>query len=248
VPSYLLTHRAYPSVPELELVIPALNEEGRIERTIAAICEWASEATCSVGLIVVDNGSADATTECVDRANAGRLPVEIVGCRVRGKGAAVRAGVKHSNAPYVGFCDADLATPLSAITPALDLLHQGWDVVLGSRLCPGATYAVSQTLVRRSGSWCFRRIARRYVGSVTDTQCGFKLFVGDAARTIFTETELTSFAFDVEVVNVALRRGYRVVELPVDWSDQEGSTFRPLRDGISSFRDLAQLRRTLEPA
>ena len=237
--------RAVPAQPHLDLVIPALNEEGRIERTIEAISTWAEVSSHPVNLIVVDNGSADATTECIDRASAHHLSVDVVSCRVRGKGAAVRAGVLRSRAPFVGYCDADLATPLTAIDPALRLLAEGWDVVLGSRLCEGASYAVPQTLIRRSGSWCFRRIAQRYVGTIADTQCGFKVFSGPAARSIFSATELTGFAFDVEIVARALRSGYRVVELPVEWSDQEGSTFRPLRDGVSSFRDLAGLRRTL---
>ncbi len=194
---------------------------------------------------MVDNGSADATTESIDRALDGHLSAEIVGCRVRGKGAAVRAGIARSHAPLVGYCDADLATPLSALEPGLQLLEEGWDVVIGSRLCAGATYVVPQPLLRRSGGWCFRWMAKRYVGAVSDTQCGFKLFGGPAARAIFSATSMTGFAFDVEVIANAQSRGLRLVEMPVTWSDKDGSTFRPLRDGLSSFRELAALRRTL---
>lgn len=232
------------SSAELDLVIPALNEEARIEKTIKTIDDWA-RSRADIKLILVDNGSADATAECVDRANAKHLPVEVVSCRFRGKGAAVRSGVLRSRARYVGYCDADLATPVTAIDPALALLREGFDVVLGSRHCPGAAYAQAQPLLRRSGGWCFRQVARRYVGQVTDTQCGFKLFTGPVARSLFLQLSLTGFAFDVEIVALAQRQGHRVVELPVTWSDQRGSTFRPLKDGLSSFRDLIALRQRL---
>ena len=237
-----------PSVADLELVIPALNEESRIEATVSAVCDWAQASRRRVHLIVVDNGSADATTESVDRALDGHLSAEVVGCRFRGKGAAVRAGIAKSRAPLVGYCDADLATPLSVLDPGLQLLEDGWDVVIGSRLCAGASYVVPQPFLRRSGSWCFRRVARRYAGAISDTQCGFKLFRGPAARAIFSATSMTGFAFDVEVIAHAQSRGLRIVELPVTWSDKDGSTFRPLRDGLSSFRDLAVLRRTMASA
>lgn len=233
---------------DLDLVIPALNEEERIEATVAGVCAWAQASSRRVHLIVVDNGSADATTESIDRALDGRLSAEIVGCRIRGKGAAVRAGIARSHAPLVGYFDADLATPLSSLGPGLQLLEEGWDVVLASRLCAGASYVVPQPILRRSGSWCFRWVARRYVGPVSDTQCGFKLFGGPAARAIFSTTSMTGFAFDVEVIAHAQSRGLRIVEMPVTWSDKDGSTFRPFRDGLSSFRDLAGLRRSLAAA
>jgi dolichyl-phosphate beta-glucosyltransferase len=133
----------------------------------------------------------------------------------------------------------------TALGPALELIADGWEVVVGSRRCEGASYAVAPSLFRRSGSWCFRRLAQPYVGSVADTQCGFKLFTGGAARALFARAEITSFAFDVEIIARALQGGYRVVELPISWSDEKGSTFRPLKDGISSFRDLTTLRRVL---
>ncbi len=231
--------------PDVDLVIPVLNEEARIGPTVDAICRWADDIGRTVRLTVVDNGSADATAECVDRAASHRLAARVVGCRVRGKGAAVRDGVLRSTAPIVGYCDADLSTPASAMTDALELIDDGWEVVVGSRHCAGAAYAVAPSLLRRSGSWCFRRVAKHYVGAVADTQCGFKLFTGDAARHVFAHLELTSFAFDVELIARALRSGYRLVELPVLWSDASGSTFRPVRDGVSSFRDLASLHRSL---
>jgi glycosyltransferase involved in cell wall biosynthesis len=156
--------------------------------------------------------------------------------------------VLRSTAKVVGYCDADLSTPPEAIRAGLELLDGGWDVVLGSRYCAGAGFSVEQPWVRRSGSWAFRRASRRYVGAISDTQCGFKLFKGDVARSVFDGAKLSGFAFDVEIVARALRSGFAVTELPVTWKDEAGSTFRPLKDGISSFRDLAALHRALAGA
>jgi glycosyltransferase involved in cell wall biosynthesis len=230
---------------DVQLVIPVLNEEGRIGRTLEAICAWAESSGLAVGLVIVDNGSADATTECVDRVAGQRIPHQVVGCRTRGKGAAVRAGVLSSRAPVVGYCDADLSTPPAMLGPALELIDDGWDVVLGSRRCAGASYVVPRSAIRRMGSWGFHRLARQYVGDVTDTQCGFKVFRGEVARAVFARTRTAGFAFDVEIVARAQRSGYRVVELPLPWAEESGSTFRPVKDGISSFRDLAALRQAL---
>jgi glycosyltransferase involved in cell wall biosynthesis len=230
---------------QLDLVIPALNEEARIESTLAAICGWSEKAALDIRVIVVDNGSADATTERVDYVQASYRRIEVVSCRTRGKGAAVRAGVLRTTADCVGYCDADLSTPVEAIGQGLELIRQGWDLVLGSRYCKGAQLAVEQPWLRQVGSWAFRRAVQSYVGSVADTQCGFKLFSGEVARSLFRTVALTGFAFDVEIVARGLKQGYRVVEMPVTWSDRAGSTFRPVKDGLSSFREVATLRRTM---
>jgi dolichyl-phosphate beta-glucosyltransferase len=230
---------------DIELVIPVLNEEVRIGRTLEAICDWAEGSDLAVGLVIVDNGSADATTECVDRVAGQRIHHQVVSCRTRGKGAAVRAGILRTRAPLVGYCDADLSTPPTMVDPAVKLIREGWDVVLGSRRAEGARYVVPRSPLRQFGSWSFQRLAQKYVAGVADTQCGFKMFRGDAGRQIFLQTRTDGFAFDVEIVARAQRLGHRVVELPVHWSDESGSTFRPLKDGISSFRDLAVLHRAL---
>lgn len=234
-----------PSTHRLDLVIPALNEEQRIGRTLAAVWKWADAARVDLNVIVVDNGSSDATTETVDLVSGTRRGVDVVGCRTRGKGAAVRAGVLRSWAPVVGYYDADLSTPPEAIGAALELIENGWDIVIGSRYCHGARLVISQPWFRRSGSWCFRRMARRYVGPVADTQCGFKLFSGEVARSLFQNATVDGFAFDVEIIARARKANYRIAELPVIWSDKGGSTFRAVKDGVSSFRDLAALRRSL---
>jgi dolichyl-phosphate beta-glucosyltransferase len=230
---------------ELDLVIPVFNEERRIGATLAAIHEEMVGSDLSVNVLVVDNGCVDATAEVVDGARSNRMPVEIISCRTRGKGAAVRAGVLRSTAPFVGYCDADLSTPPSALHLGADLLRSGWEVVIGSRRCTGASYSVPQGGMRRLGSFAFRAMAARLSGPITDTQCGFKLFRTSVAKELFSASRLNGFAFDVEVLAQARLQNHRMIELPIQWSDDPESTFRPLVDGVKSFRELREARRSL---
>ena len=237
--------RAPSAVTELDLVIPAFNEERRIGATLAAISAEAAESKLSLTLLVVDNGCVDATAEVVALASDADVRVKIISCRTRGKGAAVRAGIQHATAPFVGYCDADLSTPPSAIRSGVDLLRSGFEVVIGSRRCAGAGYEVPQGTLRRLGSLAFRTMASNLSGPITDTQCGFKLFHSAVAKDLFSTSRLTGFAFDVEVLAKARERGFRMIELPIQWTDSTDSSFRPFVDGVKSFRELREVRRSL---
>jgi dolichyl-phosphate beta-glucosyltransferase len=230
---------------ELDLVIPALNEERRIGATIAAVIQKAHESELRLRIVVVDNGCVDATAEVASSELYSDVPVEVISCRTRGKGAAVRAGISRSTAPYVGYCDADLSTPPAAIRLGVDLLRSGWEVVIGSRRCTGAEYSVPQGSLRQLGSFAFRKMASEFCGPVTDSQCGFKLFHSSVAKDLFAVTTLNGFAFDVELVAQARRRKYQMIELPVQWSDSPESSFRPVADGLRSFRELREIRGAL---
>lgn len=231
----------------LDLIIPVLNEELRIGRTLTALAEHVGSGERPVRLIVVDNGSVDATVSVVERACSG-MNVEVISCRHRGKGAAVRTGMLHSTASRVGFCDADLSTPLSTFGTALDLIDTGYQAVIASRRVAGADYAVKQPMLRRAGSHAFRRFAAPLVGQIRDTQCGFKFFDGDLAREVFADLQLSGFAFDVELIARLHLRGVEVAEVAVSWSDDAASTFSPIRDGYTAFRDLMRIKRVLRHA
>ena len=237
--------RSSARLPELDLVIPALNEEARIGATLSALTERALESDLALRILVVDNGSVDSTADVAARSGYPEVPVEVLSCRTRGKGAAVRAGILRSSAPYVGYCDADLSTPASAVDLGVDLLRSGWEVVIGSRRCTGASYTVPQGGVRRLGSLAFRTAAGDLIGPITDSQCGFKLFHSMVAKSLFASSRSTGFAFDVEVLARARRSDYRMIELPVRWKDSPQSTFRPLADGVNSFRELRRVRQSL---
>ncbi|MFD0317902.1 glycosyltransferase [Streptomyces flavalbus] len=229
--------------PELEILIPAYNEEHRLPTTLRALGAHLSRLPLRTALRVIDNGSSDRTAEAVDRVAAEGVPVTVTGCAQRGKGAAVKRGVTTSPARWTGFCDADLPTPVTAVDHAVRLLLEGWPVVVGSRRCLGAQLPVRQPLHRRLGGAGFRLLTRRLSGRVTDTQCGLKFFRTSVARELFAGVSCTGFAFDVEAIARARTLGVKVVEFPVAWSDQPGSRFRAGRDGLRVAGELWHLHR-----
>lgn len=141
------------------------------------------------------------------------------------------------------FVDADLSVPIETADNALRLLESGWDAVIGSRRLPQSRILVQQPLWRRLGGAIFHTLRRLAVPSrIRDTQCGFKLFRGDLAREVFSGCRLDRALFDVEILHALERNGYRILEMPVDWSDVKGSKFKLPRDAWLVIRDLARIR------
>lgn len=231
--------------PALDVVIPALNEAHRIGTTIESICRHMVRSGRTVRIIVVDNGSVDGTAQVVDRTDLHGMDARVISCQIPGKGAAVKAGVRTATAPLVGYVDADRSSPPDALVTAVAILDSGWDVVVGSRRAFGASYVVPQSLVRRFGSRAFNLAASTLVGRMRDTQCGMKVFRTAAARDVFESVALGGFTFDVEVLARALAANLRIMEIPVSWSDDAGSSFRPLRHGVQAFGELYRLHRVL---
>lgn len=231
------------SAIDLEVIIPAYNEEQRLPRTILRTARLLAERPWNSRIVVVDNGSVDATPAIgsVRGDEAFGVPLHVMGCAEPGKGAAVRRGMLTSRATYVGYMDADLATPVEALDGVMSSFASGADVVVGSRRAPGAGYAVPPTTTRRLGTTLFSGIGRQLAPGVADTQCGFKFFRGEIAYRVLERCTTNGFAFDLELLALALRDGCDVRELPVYWTAQPGSTFRVVRDGIPSFASALRL-------
>lgn len=226
----------------LQLIVPALNEEQRLPRTLRALRAYVADQTRIPGrveVLVVDNGSTDATAQVARDADSPLLPVRVLTCTERGKGAAVRAGVLASDAALVGFMDADGATDLAALDEAWRWVALGADLAVGSRSIDGSVTMARHSRVRDLGARLYRTLAGRIVTGIGDTQCGFKLMNGDHARSLFAEMSTVGFSFDVELLARAQRAGLSIHEFPVHWTDVPGSTFDPARHGAASFRDLA---------
>jgi dolichyl-phosphate beta-glucosyltransferase len=231
--------------PLLSVVVPVLNEERRLPATLVGLSYALRTVSHRTEIVVVDNGSTDGTADVVREHRSGSVPIRMVDCPERGKGAAVRAGVLAGDSHFVGYCDADLATNMDALLPALDQLHAGCNVVVGSRAHPDSTVLARHSVVRKAGAWVFRRVAGSLVPGVADTQCGFKFFDRATATALFLPLRTTGFAFDVELLARARRAGAVVLEMPVRWTDVPGSTFSPMRDGYRSFAALAEIRAML---
>jgi dolichyl-phosphate beta-glucosyltransferase len=237
-----------PQAPaDLDVVIPAYNESGRLPETLRETVRFLAELPWRSRVVVVDNGSVDGTAAAAAEAaaeagaTAGRVRVDVIGCSRPGKGAAVRRGILAGRAPLVGFFDADLATPLETLPAAVAALQGGAAAVIASRHVAGASFVLAQPFTRRLGGHVFRTLSGALVTGVADTQCGFKFFRREAVTAALVRTRTTGFAFDVELLHRIQRDGGEVVELPVAWTDRAGSTFHPVRDGIASYRAVLAL-------
>ncbi|WP_240134395.1 dolichyl-phosphate beta-glucosyltransferase [Streptomyces sp. MUM 178J] len=235
------------SVVDLSVVVPAYNEEARLRPTLDAICAHLRAEPGRWGeweLIVVDDGSTDATASVAREAAAEEPRIQLIsGHRNRGKGDALRRGVLASYGRRVLITDADLATPIEELDH-LDkqLAAEDSAAAIGSRAHPGARIEVHQ---RRSREW-LGRLGNRLIRAVAvpgihDTQCGFKLLEGERARAAFAESRLDGWGIDVEILRVFHRQGWPVTEVPVRWSHQPGSKVRPL-DYARVLVELARLR------
>jgi dolichyl-phosphate beta-glucosyltransferase len=235
---------------ELEVLIPVLNEEHRIGPTLVALVNYLETQPWSSTIVVIDNGCTDSTLDVVDAISSTEVPITVIGCSTSGKGAAVRRGMLATRSRWVGFMDADLSTPVENIGSVVELLGAGKRVVIGSRRCRGAQYLTEQTVGRRMGGAAFRAMARTISPDIADTQCGFKFFDAVTARGLFAQSRAEGFAFDVEIISLAAAAGIAVTELPVQWTDAEGSTFKPLTDGTAAAWELVAVndRRATERA
>ena len=143
---------------------------------------FSTTATAPTAIVVVDSASTDGTSDVVRRLPRQQVPVRLLRCDRPGKGVAVRAGLLATRAPFAGFCDADMATELSALDVAISLLAAGHPMVIGSRALDDSVVEVRSSAVRRVGAATFRALARQIVPDATDTQCGFKFFAGPLVR------------------------------------------------------------------
>jgi glycosyltransferase involved in cell wall biosynthesis len=227
----------------LDVVIPAWNEAGRLAESLQTLGRALADLGVRSMITVVDNGSTDGTADIARRVGPSvAVPLRVLSCPERGKGAAVRVGLLASEGRWVGFMDADLATSLEALEPVVQELRRGSTVVIGTRRHDMSHLLVEHDTVRRIGGYAFRTAARYVVPGVTDTQCGFKFFDAAAGRELARDLQLTGWTFDVELLARARSRGLAIREVPVRWTNRPGSRFSPLVDGLASFRDLMAVR------
>lgn len=228
----------------LSVIIPAYNEAGRLPKTLAIVGAFLAEHYPRSEVIVVDDGSRDATVAVVNQAMA-RYPVtlRLEALRVnQGKGAAVQAGMLAANGEYVLIADADNATPIEEL-PRLWRARTQAPIVISSRYLPESTIRRAQPLARRILSRAGNLAIRLLVGlQFTDTQNGFKLFRRQEGQDVFARLTITRWGFDIEVLVIARERGYSVVEVPVSWYDDAESKLRAGRDAWRTLRELLRIR------
>ena len=228
----------------LSVVVPAYNEVGRVEETLRRIRAFLDDRSASFELILVDDGSNDGTAERARRTLPDDARFRVMRlAENRGKGAAVRAGVLAARGDRVLFSDADLSTPIEDLPRLESALDAGAAVAFGSRATAGAEVVVRQPWYRQAMGKVFNLCVQGMaLPGIRDSQCGFKLFRADAAREIFSRGRLSGFSFDVEVLFLARRLGYRLAEVPVRWYNSPASHVHPLFDSARMLRDLVVIR------
>jgi len=228
----------------LSLVIPAYNEERRIGETLEEVSKFLDGQDYPSEVIVVDDGSSDATVEIAQKAAAGRDNFRVLKNGVnRGKGFSVKSGMLDARNDIVLFSDADLSTPIEEAARCIRGIGEGFDVVIGSRAMKDSNIVVYQPRHRRLMGKVFNLFVRALaVRGISDTQCGFKAFTRRAARRIFSAVLVERFAFDVEALFLARKFGYKILEMPVTWEDSTLTRVSALRDSTSMFKALFTIR------
>ncbi|RMG17581.1 MAG: glycosyltransferase family 2 protein [Planctomycetota bacterium] len=229
-------------MPSLSIVVPAYNEAARIIDSLERIGSYLQHRGGESEVVVVDDGSEDETADLVAAYAAEHPQVCLLRVPHGGKGQALRAGVLAARGEYVFICDADLSMPVEQIERFLPPASDPCDVAIGSRELPGSRrYGEPRRrhLMGRAFNAWVRLMAVR---GLQDTQCGFKCFRRAVARDLFGAQRLGGWAFDVELLFLARRRGYTIREVPIDWHYREGSKIRPLRDARAMFCDVLRLR------
>jgi len=233
---------------DLSIVVPAYNEEHRIAPTLAQLSAFLAHQPMTWEIVVVDDGSRDGTCAVVEAAMA-RIP----GLRLvrqtpnRGKGAAVRLGMREARGQIRVMSDADGSMPPEQLPRLLAPMLAGQaDISIGSRYAEGARADVEQPWWRVLWSRLANRVIQRsLVPGVRDTQCGFKAFTAEAARALFGVGRIDGWAFDLEILALARHAGFAIAEVGVEWHDDRRSRVHPVQDMVKVVREAMTIRKNL---
>jgi len=236
---------------DLSIVIPAYKESSKIERDVSAAAKFLADNAIAGEIIVVDDGSPDDTAE-----RAAALRPRFAQLRVlsyqpnRGKGHAVRYGIVRSRGRTVMFADSGLCVPYEIASIGLRMLELDMcDIAHGSRRMRGSIVR-AQPFYRRLGSRAFKLFVHTVMGIppwISDTQCGFKIYKGDVARKLYAQARIDGFMYDTEIIMLARRLGYRILEFPVLWSNDADTRYDPVRGTLRNLRELSKIRVRLSP-
>jgi dolichyl-phosphate beta-glucosyltransferase len=229
--------------PLLSIVIPAHNEESRLPPSLAKIDAFLKTQPYQAEVIVVENGSKDRTVEVAQAFAADHPYVRVIEAPVRGKGLAVKVGMLEAIGDYRFICDADLSMPIEEVATFLPPHVDGYDVIIASREGKGANRVGEpeyRHLIGRVNNWIIKLTILR---GFEDTQCGFKMFSRKAAEDLFEVQQMTGIGFDIELLFIAKKRGYKIKEVPITWYFDADSRMRLVGDSMYLLAEIWQIRR-----
>ena len=226
------------------MLIPAYNEQDRIVPTLERLAEYFATYPDTWKVYVISDGSSDNTNQVVEQFAKSNPNFALLAYSPNhGKGYAVRYGMLNVQADYLLFSDADLAAPIEELTKLQAALTDQTSIAIGSRPLKESTLEIRQPWYREQLGRAFNKAVQLLaVKGIDDTQCGFKIFRNDVAKDIFSRCKLDGFGFDFESLIIARDLGYKIAEVPIRWSHQEGSKVILLRDGPRMLRDLLKIR------
>ena len=230
---------------ELSIVIPAFNEERRLPKSLQRIQAYLKSRCLRAEVLVVDDGSTDATSKVVEASRSGFPELRLISNgRNRGKGFSVRHGMLEARGEFALFTDADLSAPIEEADKLLAPLRDGsYDGAIGSRAVDRSLIEVHQPAYRERAGIVFNRIVRGLTGlPFHDTQCGFKAFRREKARVIFEQQRTAGFGFDPEILFLARQKGLQIAEIPVRWAHDPTTKVNLFRDSMRMFFDLLAIR------
>ena len=227
----------------VSVIIPTYNEGRCIRRNLEKVVEYLGARFSQYEVIVVDDGSRDDTVKQVTEAARQKPRMRLISFPTnRGKGLVVRQGLLEARGNAVFFTDADLSTPVEEIEEGLKGLEEDYPVVIASRRHPDSVIRLHQGRGREAVGKVFNLVVRALFSlPFRDTQCGFKCFSQEAARTIFSLARIDGFAFDVEILVIARRFGYRVKEIPICWTNSPDSKVRPVGGLLRVLSELLRI-------
>lgn len=229
---------------DFSLILPAYNEAGAIAITIQEASEYCGAQSWNYEIIVAADGN-DGTRELVGEIARNNTSVRVIGEPARrGKGKGIREGVMMATGAIIGFADADNKVPIAEFDKLKPFLDQDYSVVIGSRGVVGSRITRPQPWYRRVGSRGFGLFMHFVVGlpEIHDTQCGFKFFPGEVAHDLFSRQRIDGYMFDVEILALAQRLGYRIREVPVLWRDDGDSRLQLVSGNLRNMRDVFKIR------
>ena len=226
------------TAPFLSIIVPAHNEEGRLPQTLEQIFAFLGTQDYTAEVLIVENGSSDKTLEIAREYAARQGSMKVFHEDDPGKGKAIKRGMLEASGDYRFMCDADLSMPIEELEKFIPSKEDGLDIAIASREAKGAV-RYNEPEYRHLGGRLINLAVRLLIlPGLQDTQCGFKCFRAEVAEEIFPFQSILGWSFDIEILFIARKRGYRIQEVPIHWYFDPETKLRAVNDAVRMLRDI----------